>query len=301
MRKIIQKSVSESAANVHHSRMKTLTKEQYDFYVEHGYLHLPGVVPEHVLDLVRGVLSRWVDRLADTWTADGLITDTREDLDFWRRLVVLWADAGNPKYSRSPRKEVVEPDTHRALSDPALLDVAEDLLGTDEISVHGVFNVRPKLPSQHWTNTPWHQDAQYRGISPHVHVPTFWFPLQDVDEDYSCLGVEPGYHNGKLFEPYEDETGFLGISPEDRKQFKGHPVRMKAGDLLCFTSLTPHHAYSNQTDRVRWSLDVRYQATDSIDPEIEQETIGFVARSNDPGRLESFDQWYAKGWKERGW
>jgi len=76
---------------------------------------------------------------------------------------------------------------------------------------------------------------------------------------------------------------------------------MKAGDLLCFTSLTPHHAYTNETDRARWSLDIRYQATDSIDPSEEQENIGFVVRSgSDPGSVESYEQWYAKGWADRG-
>ena len=32
-------------------------------------------------------------------------------------------------------------------------------LGTDEISVHGIFNARPMMPGGH--PTPWHQDAQY--------------------------------------------------------------------------------------------------------------------------------------------
>ena len=282
--------------------MRTLTADQYDFYVTHGYLHVPGVVSAQLLDRARGVLSRWVDRLAGKWIAEGLLRDPHEELDFWHRLVMVWNEAGRPSYSRSPRKEIVEPDTYQVLADPALLDIAEDLLGSSEISVHGVFNARPKLPNQNWTNTPWHQDAQYRGISPHVHVPTFWFPLQDVNEQYSCLGVEPDYHNGKLFEPYEDETGFLGISPEDRRQFSGQAVPMKAGDLLCFTSLTPHHAYTNETDMVRWSLDIRYQATDSLDPTVEQENIGFIARSRtNPDRVETFEQWYAKGWADRSW
>jgi hypothetical protein len=282
--------------------MNVLTQEQLDFYRRHGYLHLKGVIPQRILGLTKGIFVRWVDRLAERWRDDGLISELHEDLDFWHRLQVLWNDAGRPRYSRSPRKEVAEPDMHRVIGDAALVDIAEDLLGTAEVTAHGVFNARPKLPDQNWTNTPWHQDAQYRGISPHVHVPTFWFPLQDVYPEYSCLGIQPDYHEGKLFEPYEDDTGFLGIRPEDRKHLTSHPVAMEAGDLLCFTSLTPHHAYTNETDQVRWSLDVRYQATDSVDPNEEQENIGFVARSaRDPRSVESFDEWYAKGWADRSW
>lgn len=282
--------------------MKTLRQEDLDSYNRHGYLHLKSVIPDHVLQKTRGVFSRWVDRLATKWADEGLIDDRKEDLDFWHRLNVLWNDAGRPKYPRSPRKDIVEPDMHAVLSDPALVDIAEDLLGTPEVTAHGVFNARPKLPKQNWTNTPWHQDAQYQGISPYVHVPTFWFPLQRVYPEYSCLGVQPDYHDGKLFEAYEDETGFLGIRPEDRKSLSSHPIEMEPGDLLCFTSLTPHHAYTNETDRVRWSLDIRYQATDSIDADEENENIGFVVRSErDPSTVQSFEQWYAKGWIDRAW
>jgi hypothetical protein len=282
--------------------MNTLTQEQLDSYRAHGYIFLQGVIPEHVIETTKSVFARWVDRLAAQWKEEGLITDLKEDLDFWHRLEVLWNDAGRPRYQRSPRREIVEPDMHAVLGDEALVDIAEDLLGTPEVTAHGVFNARPKLPNQIWTNTPWHQDVQYKGISPHVHVPTFWFPLQKVYPEYSSLGVHPDYHDGKLFEPYEDETGFLGIRPEDRKHLTSHPIEMDAGDLLCFTSLTPHHAYTNETDRVRWSLDIRYQATDSVDPTEEQENIGFVVRSGtDQSRVENFDQWYAKGWADRAW
>ena len=282
--------------------MNTLTQEQLDSYKEHGYLLLKGVIPERVIERTRGVFARWVDRLAAQWLDEELIVDAKEDLDFWHRLEVLWNDAGRPKYARSPRRSILEPDMHAVLGDESLVDIAEDLLGTPEVTAHGVFNARPKLPNQIWTNTPWHQDAQYRGISPFVHVPTFWFPLQKVFPEYSCLGVHPDYNSGKLFEGYEDETGFLGIRPEDRKNLKSVPVEMDAGDLLCFTSLTPHHAYTNETDRVRWSLDIRYQATDSVDPSEEQENIGFLVRSKeDPSRVESFEQWFAKGWADREW
>jgi len=56
----------------------------------------------------------------------------------------LWSAAGRPSYMRSPRRDLVGPDMYALLVEPSLLDLAEDLLGTDELSVHGIFNVRPK-------------------------------------------------------------------------------------------------------------------------------------------------------------
>ncbi len=280
--------------------MKILSDAQLQSYKNHGFLVLRGVVPERVLEETEKVLTGWVDDMAAKWTAEQLLDSLYEDEDFTRRLMILWESAGRPRYGRSPRSEIVCCATHELLSNSTLLDIAEDLIGTPEISVHGVFNARPKCPNQRWTDTPWHQDAQYRGISAKHHVPTFWFPLQSVTESNSCLGVEPDYNSGKLFEGYEDDTGFLGISPEDRKTLKGIPVHMERGDLLTFTSLTPHHAYSNESDAVRWSMDFRYQSSDTIDGPGKE--MGFTARSErNPGSVETCEKWLAKGWADLAW
>jgi phytanoyl-CoA hydroxylase len=64
-----------------------------------------------------------VDRTVDSWSEQGLISLKKEAMPFEERLIHVWNDAGRPKY--------------------------------------GIFNARPKLPDQKWTDTPWHQDAQY--------------------------------------------------------------------------------------------------------------------------------------------
>jgi len=278
--------------------MKALSKEQYNHYREHGFLHITSALPADLLDQAQALLHGWVDRTIESWMEQGLIDDAGPDLDQSERLCTVWHRAGKPKYQRSPRAEIVGCDVWQILRHPALVNVAEDLLGTPEITTHSVFNARIKCPEQTWTNTPWHQDAQYRGISAHHHVPTFWFPLQDVTRENSCLGVHADFGDGRLFEPYSDETGFLGISPEDRKQLESTAIEMAAGDLLCFTSLTPHHAYPNTSNTVRFSMDVRYEAIADVDKD--GEGLGFVVRSEaEPGSVESCEQWLAKGWEGR--
>jgi ectoine hydroxylase-related dioxygenase (phytanoyl-CoA dioxygenase family) len=75
---------------------------------------------------------------------------------------------------------------------------------------------------------------------------------------------------------------------------------MEAGDLLCFTSLTPHHAYTNESNAARFSLDIRYEATEAVDPD--GEGRGFVVRSlADPSTEESCEAWMAKGWEGRAY
>ena len=269
----------------------TVGAQQLDFYRREGYLHLRGVVPAGLLNLTQTVLGRWADETIALWLEEGRIADPRPDLDFRHRLVQVWHEAGRPKYVRSPRRDLVSPEMYRILVHPAFLDVAAALLGTPEVSVHGIFNARPKLPDQVWTRTPWHQDAQYYRDAADSHVVSLWYPLQAVGEHNSCLQVAPRRHRGPLFDGHHDqETGFLGLSPEDRQGLQGVSIEMEPGDLLCFTQKTPHRALPNRSDTVRWSLDVRYEATDRATESGRDK--GFVARSpRDPAAVVSYPEW----------
>jgi len=177
---------------------------------------------------------------------------------------------------------------------PALLGLAADLLETREVSVHGIFNTRPKLPDQKWTDTPWHQDAQYYRDAENVHVLSMWMPLQRTTEFNSCLQVAPGFFTDSLREGEVDEVSdFLGLTKEDTKLLKGISIEMEPGDVLCFTQLMPHRALPNHSDAVRWSMDVRYEATPTATES--GKIVGFIANSEEnPSSVESYDQWLVK-------
>jgi ectoine hydroxylase-related dioxygenase (phytanoyl-CoA dioxygenase family) len=136
-----------------------------------------------------------------------------------------------------------------------------------------------------------------------VHTISIWMPLMRVTTENSCLQVAEGYHRGDMYAITEDEeTGFLGISKEERAAIPGIPVEMEAGDALCFTQLTPHAALPNKSDAVRWSIDLRYQTiADAMVPEHNAESSGgrdkgFIARSEaDPASVATWEQW------ERQW
>ena len=271
--------------------MRTVTDKQLECYHREGYLHLRQVLPQDLLKLTEHVLGRWADETVRQWLDAGRIEDPRKEIDFHHRLVRVWHEAGEPKYIRSPRRDLVGPEMYRILIHPVLLDIAEHLLGTPEISVHGIFNGRPKLPDQVWTRTPWHQDAQYYRDAANGHVVSMWYPLQAVTEDNSCLQVAPRMHRGALLEGHTDQqTGFLGLSHEDRKGLHGISVEMEPGDVLCFHQKTPHRALPNKSDAVRWSLDVRYEATERATQAGKDK--GFVARSpRDPTRVVPYGEW----------
>jgi hypothetical protein len=274
--------------------LRILNEEQIAFYHEQGYLLAKGVIPPDALHLARTVLERWTDQTIQGWVDAGLLADPMREVDFAYRLVRAWNAAGRPRYIRSPRRDLVSREMFDFLRHPAILDVAEDLLGTSEILAHGIFNARPKLPDQKWTDTPWHQDAQYYRDAEHTHVATIWIPLQAVSEENSCLQVAPGYHRGELYAGYNDEeTGFLGLSKEVRATLTGVPIRMEAGDALCFNQLMPHGALPNRSDAIRWSMDVRYEAAPTATESGKKQ--GFVARSLErPEWVTSYEAWLSQ-------
>jgi hypothetical protein len=274
---------------------RVLSDAELSFYETEGYLLVRGSVSSRTLELAEQILDRWSDGVMQEWKASGLVDDDHGGLPFQSRMLHAWRAAGRPKYLRSPRRDLVSRELYEMLTAPELLDIAGDLLGTDEVSVHEIFNGRARLPDQKWTSTPWHQDAQYFKAAEHLHVPTFWFPLQDVDETSSCLEVQPRFHENDLQEDYDDpETGFLGLTPELSSTFSGVPIRMRRGDVLCFTQRTPHRALPNEREMVRWSIDARYEATDSATGA----ELGIVARSGDPSRITPVDTWLSR-WNDR--
>lgn len=279
-----------------------LTEEKIAHYRDRGWLLVRGGVSADVLALAHRQLELWTDRTIRSWMEKGLLADGLVDLPFEKRLVTAWLAAGRPRYNRSPRHDIVSRDIFAFIAHPQLLDLAQDLLGTNEISVNGVFNSRPKLPDQLWTDTPWHQDAQYYRAHAETHIISMWMPLVRVTEHNSCLQVAERMQDGRLFDNFEDETGFIGLTLEDRANLQGISVEMDPGDVLCFTQKTPHRALPNMSDSVRWSMDIRFEANEGASEVGRRQ--GFVARSSaHPEQIPTYEQWLTQweGIPEGGW
>ncbi len=282
--------------------MTTLTTQQLNFYNRAGYAHLPGVLPADLLRLGRQIIEPWVDLIIDEWCNSGLIDGDYRDQDFWNRLLVAWRAAGQPLFRRRPNKFLMNREMWTFFHHRTLLAIAEQVLGTHDLNVHGIYNARPQLPGAIWSETPWHQDSQYwgldyGGIEPDTerltHVVTFWIPLQAVDALTGCLQVMSKDDTGdELFDVCNYDyrnTGFLGLSPESISRFPHYPVAMSPGDLLIFNQRTPHSAKPNQSERIRWSIDVRYEATNTAT--LVGRKYGFIVQNSDKEKETSFEFW----------
>ncbi len=100
---------------------------------------------------------------------------------------------------------------------------------------------------------PWHQDNGYNFVVPQDYL-TCWIPLNDVTGANGCPWVVPGVHRIGTLEHKATDLGFECFeAPEN-----AIPVPASAGDIVVFSSLTPHMTGPNVTDSVRRAYIAQY-------------------------------------------
>ena len=282
--------------------MNPLSADDLAHYDRHGYAYLRGAIPAELLAEGRRIIEPWVNFQIQEWRDQGKIDRDFREEDFWHRLLAAWRAAGRPMFRRRPNRFLVNPKMYAFFRHRTLLDIAEQVIGTPELSVHGIFNARPQLLGAAWTDTPWHQDGQYwildygepePDTERRTHVMSMWIPLQSVD------ALSGGLHlmskadtKNHLFDHHDydyEQTGFFGMGTKDIARFPKTSEPMAPGDALIFNQRTPHGAEPNQAERIRWSIDIRYEATARAT--VVGRRFGFVAQSADKSVETTYEAW----------
>ncbi len=241
-----------------------LSEEQAKQWEEDGYLLLKQAISLPMIEGVRQLFSKMVDRIISELKSEGLVEDEGKNLPFETRLLKVAGTHAN-RFGRSWRNQVAGKAVYELHHAEPLVTAIGEITGTDVIG-HPVFNARPKLPNQQLTVVPWHQDSGYFGAqSESALIPAAWIPLVPVDETNGCLQVVAGSHKiGLLNHHTEDREGqFLEIldSLIDESQIITCPMEM--GDALLFHNLTLHRSTVHTTSNmIRWAIDIRYVRDD---------------------------------------
>jgi len=239
---------------------KKLSQEQIDTFHREGYLIVEDVFTDADLQPVIDEIKQEIDVRARELVASGELSRAYEEFDFQRRLSMISRETDKVAVSIWNGK-LSGPAFFGLITNPSLLDVAEQICG-EELIASSVYRLRPKIPGHHMSAVPWHQDSGY--FEPYCDkalVLTVWLPLVDADATNGCMWVLPGQHRGEVV-PHRQAMGqpYLEIAEEDLPE--GEPVcaPVKKGGVLLMTNKTPHASFENSTDRVRWSMDLRYQS-----------------------------------------
>lgn len=262
-----------------------------------GFVIADGLLAERDFSGIDDALGAWTGRQIAEWTRGA-----EAPADYRDAFYAAWQVAGRPFFRRSPQRNLTHPGFFAFMRTPALLDAVEEILGTGEISVHGIFNARPMLPEA--AVTPWHTDSQYwRSHGEPVPeamatrtVVTVWVPLQNLDSQLGGLEVASLTATGRRFfsDDYHDPaTEFIAIPPAVQSQLHGEVPMLARGGCIFFSALNAHRGTPNRSKRIRWSIDIRYEATAGA--MLSGRRFGFVARSRS-GRFaeENFETWRAR-------
>lgn len=276
-----------------------LTKQQVDQYFEDGFVIVPNLFDPAELTPVLDEIGGLVGDLADRLYEAGRITDKHEDLDVFHRLTALEQD-----YKGAAVLIHIEGRLGQRLadlwSDPRLLDIVEQFIGPD-IAGHPVWNIRSKTPSTRLMTVPWHQDTAYLGAGAETTLqPTAWIPFLDANQVNGCLQVVRGGHKSGVVVPHQLEntvgdsaSWYLYIDEKDLPPGEIVTCEMPLGSVLFLNQLIPHRSLENRSDKIRWSVDLRWQ-----DPKLETGDQGgsgvFVMRkADDPGFRPDWGPWMA--------
>lgn len=125
---------------------------------------------------------------------------------------------------------------------------------------------------------PWHQDNGYTFVTPQCYL-TCWIALTAATPENGCPWVLPGHHRRGTLRHRMDENG-LAIEGIGESAEGGIAVPLAAGDMVLFSSLTPHRTGPNRTLHTRKALILQFAAegTARVMPD------GRLVPQNDPVR-----------------
>jgi ectoine hydroxylase-related dioxygenase (phytanoyl-CoA dioxygenase family) len=280
--------------------MPHLTDAQLEQFRREGYLVVDDVidVDTFIADMVQEYAEA-LEELVNELYAAGSISSRYEDLPFGKRLTRVYAETGKihaQYFDFSLPFSGVLADTpchfgqavFNMLRCPGLLDVAESIIGP-EISSNPVQHVRLKPPEQYTPRDPktgkvmlgateWHQDASV--VLPEAddtEMLTVWVPINEATEANGCLCVVPRNHQVGLLRHCMTEQGTKPLPERFFDAERMLPLPMKPGSALFMNRMTPHCSLPNDSEDIRWSMDLRYNPTGQ--PTGRPEFPGFVARS----------------------
>ncbi len=209
--------------------------EQCDAFDRDGYVLMEGVLERSMLDAVRIEIDRFEEE---------------------KQAMLRDRPTGSPDISAAnaitfTELLVARSDICRtfATSD-VFARLAADLLAADVRIYWDQAVYKKPEPLREF---PWHQDTGYTFTLPQ-HYLTCWVPLADATVDNGCPWVLPGLHTGGTRKHWWTDVGWRCVD----EAHDAVPVEANAGDVVCFSSLTPHRTGANVTQDVRKAYILQY-------------------------------------------
>lgn len=249
-----------------------LSSQQLSQFWDQGYVIVDDVFDPEDLEPIRLELETEIGIKIDELVREGDVTESYPDEPFERRLTRIYRDSKENGEAIMNVLEGVSGGGYQGrgmfelITHPKLLDAVAALVGS-EIVASAAFRIRPKIPGVGRGDVPWHQDSGY--FAPHCDehlILTCWIPLVDATVENGCMEIIPAAHRSGILKHHTGGNMGLYVIKDDDLPAE-QPDRVVAtcprGGVVLMTNLTPHCSTPNQSDTIRWSVDLRFQSAGS--------------------------------------
>lgn len=154
-------------------------------------------------------------------------------------------------------QEVFNLERFHAIPHHAELKKVMAMVVGDQVLIHPKPIGRLIFPRCERLVTHAHQDYEFMGGDPEFY--TVWIPLHDCPMEVGPLRILEGSHRYGIQEHQRENLHVPEIPSDVLAGDEWVEGRVNAGDVLIFHSLTVHAAAPNISDRMRISLDCRFQ------------------------------------------
>ena len=243
--------------------MSVISKEQYDFYWENGYLVVKGLVPKTVWGkLLENLRDFHDDKWSSVMNPDRIEYLIPQTLDMFPTDGRIKEQSEWVLYAMEVSKQV-----RKLMKDKRIAQTLEALYdGEVSALMSHILWKEPNTPyAGQWWNP--HQDNSYAKNPNGKYFTTNLF-FQDASPENGMLNVYPGTHKYGLLpsEPhisYHESPGLVPgnktIFPEDYDSLNSKvDLHVEAGDFLVLHGDCVHGSYPNTTDRSRALLSASY-------------------------------------------
>jgi phytanoyl-CoA hydroxylase len=231
-----------------------LTREQVDFYEEHGYLRIPQVFNKAEIDAMdvelESLIQNWATNEAG-WTGP------------WRKVYMDPATEKKSKLIALHDLQFYADSWCKAVNNPRLVGAMVDLLGPNVELHHSTLHAKPPETGHPF---PMHQDWAFyqhddgRYVDVLVH-------LDDTDDNNGCIRYLDGSHKlGSLEHVTRTPDGpCTPHLPTDKYSLEDTvPVPAKRGDVVVFQINTIHGSRINKTNKMRRLVRIGYRNPENV-------------------------------------
>jgi ectoine hydroxylase-related dioxygenase (phytanoyl-CoA dioxygenase family) len=224
------------------------SRDQLDFYREHGYVSVPDLFNEREISGIRAELDRFKRHglLRNVSTeADGKThTEKRMNLQ-----VIPTYDKSNLLRAAAFHNRVVEAVTE-ILGEPVILHLDQIFL----------------KPAKHGAGTAWHQDNAYFKISDSMKGVGVWTAVHKATVENGTMHVVPDLFSTELEHTRDANSDHHIRCFVDENA--AVPVELPAGGALFFCYGTPHCTLGNNTEQERAGFALHFLREDFAQPEL---------------------------------